>query len=405
MKILYFGTACDTEEYARHLRPGTARPSNASVLFERALLSGLAQNGAQVELHSFPTIPAFPHSRSLFFFSDPHEAVCGYPCHWLHTFNIPIFRQISRRLAVRRVLRRWLRQNAGQGVILTYSLAPFLVKDVTRFAKRHHTKSVAIVADLLRDMYIHERAGHLLTWLRKIYLAPALRHQGDYDGYIYLTEAMRSVVAPQKPYLVMEAIADTQTVFPPCPQSCSVRAIMYAGALHEKYGIGSLLDAFSLLDAPDTELWLYGDGSAVEEILRRARHDPRIRYFGTVSHAEILRRERQATLLVNPRDPSQDFTRYSFPSKIVEYMLSGTPLVMTDLAGIPDAYKQFAFVADACTPQALAREMAQVLSLSAQERAQFGARARQFILDEKNADRQARRVLTFLHEVAHDTEI
>lgn len=35
--------------------------------------------------------------------------------------------------------------------------------------------------------------------LKNVYLRPALRLQDRYDGYIYLTDAMHAVVAPDKP--------------------------------------------------------------------------------------------------------------------------------------------------------------------------------------------------------------
>ena len=51
--------------------------------------------------------------------------------------------------------------------------------------------------------------------------------------------------------------------------------------------------------------------------------------------------ELKATLLVNPRPTTEEFTIYSFPSKNMEYMASGTPLLTTKLPGMPEEYHQY----------------------------------------------------------------
>ena len=47
---------------------------------------------------------------------------------------------------------------------------------------------------------------------------------------------------------------------------------------------------------------------------------------------------------MNPRFTGAEYTLYSFPSKNIEYMVSGTPVITTRLAGIPDDYYPYVFV-------------------------------------------------------------
>lgn len=399
MNILYFGTICNLESYNDLLKNCSTKPSVASILFESALLDGFHKNGASVEVHSFPMIPTFPHIRLLHFGGKCEKLSCGYSCRWLNTINIPVLKQLSRRLDARRIIKRWIKRYKGDGLIFTFSIPPFLAKDVIAYARRFHIKAVAIVPDLLRDMYMNENPNTWIHKLKNLYLAPALRVQGEYDGYIYLTEAMRDVVAPNKPYIVLESIADVSDVCPPQERDpSSPMAIMYAGMLHEKYGIINLLDAFQKLDLPAVELWLFGEGTAVPEITRRAAEDGRIRYWGSVPHDEILDYEKKAALLVNPRDANELFTQYSFPSKTTEYMLSGTPLLTTKLKGIPDEYFHYVFTVESNNSDDLANEMRRILSYSEEERNRFGADAQRFISEEKNAVVQAARILSFWEE-------
>ncbi len=399
MKILYFGTVCNIDNYNKILENSKQKPSVATTVFENAMLAGFWENHAQIEIHSFPMIPTFPASRLLHFGRNREHLACGYECRWLHTVNLPVLKQWSRRLDARKVLRRWRKENKEDGLIFTYSIPPFLAKDILRYGKKNGMKTVAIIPDLLRDMYVNENQNTLLAKLKQMYLKPALKRQGQYDGYIYLTEAMRDVVAPDKPYMVMEGIADPTTHAQILPGQKKSRAIMYAGMLHKKYGILNLVDAFRQLSMPDVELWLFGEGTAVEEIQARAAEDPRIRYFGSRPRQEILEYERQAMLLVNPRDPQEAFTKYSFPSKTVEYMLSGTPVLTTRLPGIPEEYFQYVFFAEDNRVETLAAAIREALSHGGDALEEKGKQAQDFIRKEKNAKKQASRMLAFMQEV------
>lgn len=405
MKILYFGTICDLDAYDKRLEYTTTKPSVASIVFESALLEGFYKNGADIEIHSFPMLPLYPQYRVLHYGGNTEQLPCGYTCRWLKTVNVPVLKQLSRRLDARKLIKQWLKKNAEEGIIFTFAFPPFLVKDILKYAKRFNVKTVAIVPDLLRDMYANENKHSVLYYLKQWYLQPALRVQGDYEGYIYLTEAMREVVAPDKPYMVMEGIADTSNVIlPNLAEKTVPRGIMYAGMLHKKYGILNLVEAFEKMDAPDAELWLFGEGTAVPEIKRYAQTNPKIRYFGSVSRSSVLEYERKASLLVNPRDPEEEFTKYSFPSKTIEYMLSGTPLLTTRLKGIPAEYFDYVFSSESNSVEDLAIAMEEAMQLSAEAFLEIGKKAQEYIKKEKNAVEQSKRILTFIEGIYYDAK-
>ncbi len=402
MKVLYFGTVCDLPGYEAMLEQCRQKPTVATIVFETALLRGFVENHIEVEIHSFPMIPTFPGSRYLYFGGQTETLPIGTTCRWLRTVNLPFIKQMTRRRDAARIIRQWAQANGEDGVILTYSIPPFLVKDLLRYGKKYHLKTMAVIPDLLRDMYVNEKQGSLVTKLKNRYLNRALALQGEYDGYICLTDAMHEVVAPEKPYTVMEGIADIAAVADEPPvEKAAPRAVMYAGMLYEKFGIFQLIDAFERIRATDTELWIFGDGPAVEDIRQRAQRNPRIRFFGKVSRDEILTREKQAALLVNPRGVNEEFTKYSFPSKTIEYMLSGTPVLTTKLPGIPDEYFQYVFSAEDNDVQSLTDAINAVFDNSDEVLHRFGKRAKQYIVNEKNSKTQVKRILDFINGVEH----
>lgn len=399
MKILYLGTVCAMGQYEILLKKCKSKPTVASVVFESALIDGFEKNNADVEILSYPMIPVFPNSHSLYF-GGHTEKLYGYPCRWLRTINLPFFKQWFRRVDACQEIKTWAKKNKGEGVILSYSIPPFLVKDILRYGKKYDLKTVAIVPDLLENMYINHKGSFLADALKQQYLDKALKLQGEYDGYVYLSEAMRDIVSKEKPYIVMEGILDTNGVIKEDTLRSDKRGIMYAGRLHEKYGVLNLVEAFEHLADEDVELWLFGEGTASDEIQQRAKKDPRIKYFGRVTREEVLEYERKATLLVNPRSVKENFTKYSFPSKTIEYMASGTPLLTTRLEGIPEEYFNYVFGIEDNDVAFLKDALIKILSLSDGELASKGKLAQQFVLKHKNAKTQTERIINFLKKLS-----
>ncbi len=398
MRILYLGTVCSFEKYEELLKKCKTKPSVASVVFETAVIKGFAENNSDVQILSYPMIPTFPTSRSLFF-GGFTEKVCGFDCHWLRSINLPFIKQWARRADARRTIKAWAKENKGKGVIISYSIPPFLVKNILRFGKRYSLKTAAIIPDLLENMYINHKSRSFVYSLKQMYLNKGLKFQSKYDGYIYLTEAMRDVVAGEKPYIIMEGILSSADVVQNKTIRSSPRAIMYAGRMHEKYGVLNLVEAFEQLADTNTELWLFGDGTAVNKILERAEKCPRIRYFGSVSREEVLMYERKASLLVNPRSTKESFTKYSFPSKTIEYMASGTPLLTTRLEGIPKEYFDYVFGIEDNGVELMRKALADILSLSDTELEFKGRAAQQFVSEQKNSKAQTGRIINFLEKL------
>lgn len=398
MKILYFGTVCDLAEYEKMLSNCSSKPSIAPIVFETSLLSGFKKNNAEVEVYSFPMIPTFPSFKKLWWGSKREKLSCGYKTTWLKTINIPIIKQFSRKIDAKRILKKFLKSNKGQDcAVLTYSIPPFLAKSVVKYCNKYNVKCYAVVTDLLRDMYMNAQDSSIVTKLKNFYLNNAIKYQGCYDGYIYLTEAMKDVINPEKPYIVVEGIADISNVQPPSiTEKNHPKVIMYAGMLHENYGVLNLLEAFRKFENNDVELWLFGDGNCVDKINEYCEKDSRIKFFGRVERDKILNTERQASLLVNIRNTDDDYTKYSFPSKTIEYMLSGTPVLTSKLSGIPDEYFNYVYTVESNRVDDILKALQEIFNKSDKDNCEVGFRAQKFIVENKNSVVQASNILKFM---------
>ena len=159
-----------------------------------------------------------------------------------------------------------------------------------------------------------------------------------------------------KPYVVLEGHADITMAEkkPSLDRKTTPRVVFYAGGVSKQYGLGHLVEGFRMADIPNAVLHIYGPGDYVEELQTIAQTDDRVFYGGMLMNSEIIEKEREATLLVNPRPTNEEYVKYSFPSKNMEYMASGTPVLTTNLPGMPKEYHPYVYLIEEETDEGVA---------------------------------------------------
>lgn len=214
----------------------------------------------------------------------------------------------------------------------------------------------------------------------------------------YVAEAIR---LPHIPSIVMEGSVDIRLSENQLKhKKNATRDVVYAGCIHERHGLKLLIEAFTQLPFSDARLILFGDGSFCEELSSYIEKDARIEYRGVVSNDVVLDAETRATLLVNPRPSNQEFTYYSFPSKNHEYMVSGTPVLTTNLPCFPEEYKPYLFFFHKETVDGMYKDLFDTLSLDRTILEQKGIACRDFVLREKNNVVQSKRILDLIESVS-----
>ena len=220
------------------------------------------------------------------------------------------------------------------------------------------------------------------------------------DCFVLLSPFMRDKLPMKdKPWVLMEGIFDTATISEGIAKR-DERVILYCGNLSLKYGIGDLLEAFSGINKDNYRLWICGRGDGEAEIARRVKNDKRITYYGVVNHSDVLALQQQATVLVNPRNSLGEYTKYSFPSKTMEYMASGTPTIMCHLPAIPKEYDDYLFYIEDETVNGIRRKIIEVCEKPQQELDSFGNRASDFIKSQKNAYIQTQKVVKMINSIS-----
>jgi glycosyltransferase involved in cell wall biosynthesis len=124
------------------------------------------------------------------------------------------------------------------------------------------------------------------------------------------------------------------------------------------------------------EFWFSGRGTLEEKLKRQAASDTRIRFFGFVTEQQYSEMLQRAALLVNPRPSRLLENRYNFPSKLMEYLAAGRPIISTATSDVAEHYGSDVIVLEDETPQGLAHCIERSIAVPARERADVGARGR-----------------------------
>lgn len=100
--------------------------------------------------------------------------------------------------------------------------------------------------------------------------------------------------------------------------------------------------------------------------------------------------------LITTRKGHEEYTKYSFPSKTMEYMASGTPTIMYKLPGLPIEYEEYLVLLPDNSQETLTAILKQWGSKTQAELYEFGEKAKRFILENKNSEIQASRLMNFI---------
>lgn len=273
---------------------------------------------------------------------------------------------------------------------------PFVLAAIGK--KCHKTAIFCDIYDYMGDVK-DARDAQNVSLTRRLARKVAQNSYSKLDSFILLTEQMNEVVNPQKkPHIVMEGLVDINMEDMPnsLEDKAAESAIMYAGALRAQYGLKNLVEGFMAYKNDNVRLWIFGDGDYAPDIQKAAEIDKRIVFGGMIPLKRAVENELKAMVLVNARPTDMEFAKYSFPSKNMEYMVSGTPVLTTRLPGMPQEYYDYIFTIDGSTPQDVTTALEKVFKHSKADLHKKGQMAKEFVLNNKNNIIQSGRILELI---------
>lgn len=343
------------KEVMTHSRGGSDLAAN---IFQQKLIAGFREIGCDFSVLSAPFIGAWPMGSDMAVFRG-FSGSCG-DCTYVHFNNVWGVRNLSRAASLKKAVRSFIALDDPDKLIVVYCPhTPFLEAAVYAKKKDPRIKICLYVPDLPQYMNLNANRSRLYDIAKKYDVAAMTKLMTQVDSYVLLTEPMKDLLPiGDKPYRVVEGIVTREQIEQARCQAAGEAEddlihVVYTGKLNEQFGVKNLIDAFCMIEDPRYRLVLCGRGDCEDYIARRSKNDTRIRYLGQVMPEEAKAWMRRAGVLVNPRNASGEYTKYSFPSKNIEYLLSGRPVAAYFLPGMPDEYREFMTIIGDETPRGL----------------------------------------------------
>ncbi|MBQ3194484.1 MAG: glycosyltransferase [Oscillospiraceae bacterium] len=382
MHILYAVTTCSDKVYRQLFSQVKVKPAFQSQKYHRLLIEGLAA-GAKVDVIANPPVNRSVLDRE--FVRLPRETEGGACYRYIPAIRNPILKAAAVGLGTFFQTLFLIRKDSAVVVdVLNRTTALFALL-AARLRRARCVGIVTDLPDLLGGSRLSKKIANFVT-----------AHCTD---YILLTEAMNDYLNQKgKPYVILEGHADITMAekTPGLDRKTKPRICFYAGGVSRQYGLANLVEGFRMANLPDAQLHIYGPGDYVEELKTIAQTDDRIFYGGMLLNTQIVEKEMEATLLVNPRPTGEEYVKYSFPSKTMEYMSTGTPVLTTVLPGMPKEYHPYVYLLEDESACGICEALKTVLAQSEESLFQKGIRARNFVLHEKNNVIQAEKILEML---------
>ena len=175
------------------------------------------------------------------------------------------------------------------------------------------------------------------------------------------------------------------------------KSFVYAGSIDKLNGIDVLVKAFKDIDT-DYELHIYGSGDYENELNETIKTHQNIKYFGVVTHNQIQEIIQNASFLVNPRDTTNEMVKYSFPSKNMEYLASGTPFLCTKLPCLPSEYYEYLNLFEFDDVIGVKKGIESVLNQNYLDLLDKAKKGQLFMLENKNNQAQTKKILSLIKE-------
>ncbi len=378
-------------------------PQIAAHKFQWHIIHGVeAASGSAMSLISaVPVISCYPKYPDILFRGGRWKHREDAQDRFLPFVNIPILKHLTRFFSAVMHVSRWLRGHRGDPKIIIYAMHSPLLLAAVIATMLFRGKIYLVIPDMPEYMDVGIRRGFFRKVGKKI------------DGYLMnrMLKKMTGLIVLSKyvaedgfsgriPYLVVEGAVSPEIANGHRePSSIPLRKekiIMYTGSLA---ALDLLIDGFRQIPDHSYRLWISGRGEMEKQISELSGRDERVIYWGLLSNEEISKKMLQATALINARSAKTPHIQYSFPSKLLEYMLAGRPVISTALPGIPEDYYDYLYILKDESPQALASFIQEVCSKPPQELREFGERARRFVMAEKNYRRQGKRIYEFMQSL------
>jgi len=177
--------------------------------------------------------------------------------------------------------------------------------------------------------------------------------------------------------------------------------IMYAGTLDDRAGAGILME--TIRRSGEAYHWVIcGKGKLADAARDLGDQASNVDYLGVISQEEVITRLCKADLLISLRPSSNRifsyYAKYAASAKLTDYLLSGTPVLASDVGSIAKDYRPYLNLVDGDDPATILKSIERIDETYDEclRKAQLG---REFVKLHATSEYQGEKIVAFLDEV------
>ena len=308
MKIIYFTTACEKEDYISFSKNWNTSLNTSIQNLHNRLIRSLALT------HEVEVISIRPLSKKYCKLRGLPSALTNegkITWHYLEIKRHKVARFLSAKRQAKKLLSK---MNLKDCIILTDTLNPYILNSSTSLAKKYNLPIIGICNNTPSG--IHNTG--------KSYTQFLLSMADDLSGYIAMTSGLNDLYNERsRASLILEGVNESK--YKEFDTKKYGKYIFYNGSLEEKYGVYDLIKAFNELNREDLKLVITGYHNFEESKFSSAiMGNPNIIHLGMLDADKILSLENGALMNVNPCPYTEDFDRYLIPVNMLDYLASNT---------------------------------------------------------------------------------
>jgi glycosyltransferase involved in cell wall biosynthesis len=366
--------------------------SQAGNICQLRVINGLSDTSVDfIQVVSYFPNRIFPLGNRLYFPGGHQALATGINIYALPYLNLPGMRALTVNFGA--LLRLLFTARRGD-VVLSYNVTipSGIIILCLRWLQGIHYFAMVFDVNVPGQTVSNSWRWRFEYWKHK-WLLPRL------DGVIAITSNILVDFNCSKNGIILEGgVTDTSFTIPPLDrgEQSEVFTMVFAGSLSEVNGIELMLQAMLQLPNPEMRLVIAGRGPLEKKVKLAAEMDSRISYAGMISHSEVTDLYKKAQLLMCIRLTKQLNTRYFFPSKLIECLATGVPVLSTRITGGSFDPADYAYVVDDETAEGVAAGVMDCMRKGPIHNLNKGERARSFISKNMTWSKQCEKIRAFI---------
>ncbi|MDB0025801.1 glycosyltransferase [Polaribacter sp.] len=283
--------------------------------------------------------------------------------------GLPYLRTYLKNKKIKKILNLYLKKGNLSHVI-TYNTSPQNII-AAEFLKSKGVKWVSIYADADTDKQLISNADYHLYFSYSSFLRSKYKNKINYEGSIY---------------------KDLPSNF----KENHNKIFLYTGAIRKENGVELMMDAFKLIEDKNAKLIICGSGS-YDGFIKKTNSDSRIKFLGLVDKNKLNSLYTEASFYLNPRLSCYEENNNNFPSKLLDYLSYGKPIISTKTGGINPCFYPYLFLLDKENKHDLCSLMNDVLLKTSEDKKDLFNKIKEFSENSNSWDSKVTQIWNWIN--------